>query len=202
MVESHITGNIIQLGKHFYRQFTGIPQGSALSPALCRLVVQSFRLLQLKGWYPGTPWNIDPMPISDLQALLQRHGRQSSCGPNQMRRQCKLVRGRVLALEHYDEKPYPNTFLDLHILKHRHCFVQQMTFCSSARTRTTLSLSLKECQEAYLSTIALSTRTRRSPTFPMYLVTGLQWRRVRMVVRLQGLKYLWYSKVVMCMYGL
>ncbi|KAF9361229.1 hypothetical protein BGX34_007274 [Mortierella sp. NVP85] len=37
MVKSHITGNIIQLGKHFYRQFTGIPQGSVLSPALCRL---------------------------------------------------------------------------------------------------------------------------------------------------------------------
>ncbi|KAF9585031.1 hypothetical protein BGW38_004190 [Lunasporangiospora selenospora] len=35
-VREHVQENIVKFGEHYYRQTTGIPQGSILSPALCR----------------------------------------------------------------------------------------------------------------------------------------------------------------------
>ncbi|KAG0250839.1 hypothetical protein BG011_008049 [Mortierella polycephala] len=35
-IKNHIKENIVKFGRHFYRQTTGIPQGSILSPSLCR----------------------------------------------------------------------------------------------------------------------------------------------------------------------
>ncbi|KAG0320324.1 hypothetical protein BGZ99_004568 [Dissophora globulifera] len=36
LIREHINENIVKFGRNFYRQTTGIPQGSTLSPALCR----------------------------------------------------------------------------------------------------------------------------------------------------------------------
>ncbi|KAG0296419.1 hypothetical protein BGZ96_009502 [Linnemannia gamsii] len=36
LIKDHIQENIVKFGRHFYKQTTGIPQGSVLSPALCR----------------------------------------------------------------------------------------------------------------------------------------------------------------------
>ncbi|KAG0054339.1 hypothetical protein BGZ83_011445 [Gryganskiella cystojenkinii] len=36
LLRGHVQQNIVKFGKDFYRQTTGIPQGSILSPALCR----------------------------------------------------------------------------------------------------------------------------------------------------------------------
>lgn len=39
LIQTHVQDNIIRFGKGYYRQTTGIPQGSILSPALCRFVL-------------------------------------------------------------------------------------------------------------------------------------------------------------------
>ncbi|KAG0366783.1 hypothetical protein BGZ54_004884 [Gamsiella multidivaricata] len=44
MIRDHINTNIVKFGKHFYRQTTGIPQGSILSPALCRFFYDEMEL--------------------------------------------------------------------------------------------------------------------------------------------------------------
>ncbi|KAF9147000.1 hypothetical protein BG015_011419, partial [Linnemannia schmuckeri] len=36
LIKYHVQENIVKFGRHFYKQTTGIPQGSILSPALCR----------------------------------------------------------------------------------------------------------------------------------------------------------------------
>ncbi|KAI1315063.1 hypothetical protein EDD11_001356 [Mortierella claussenii] len=36
LIKDHVRENIVKFGRHFYRQTIGIPQGSILSPALCR----------------------------------------------------------------------------------------------------------------------------------------------------------------------
>ncbi|KAF9899978.1 hypothetical protein BX616_002755 [Lobosporangium transversale] len=38
LVQEHISENIVKFGSDYYRQTTGVPQGSILSPALCRSV--------------------------------------------------------------------------------------------------------------------------------------------------------------------
>ncbi|KAF9437892.1 hypothetical protein BGZ76_010674 [Entomortierella beljakovae] len=43
-IRDHISNNIVKFGKHFYRQTTGIPQGSMLSPALCRIFYDEMEL--------------------------------------------------------------------------------------------------------------------------------------------------------------
>ncbi|KAG0217535.1 hypothetical protein BGX33_010303 [Mortierella sp. NVP41] len=35
LIKDHVQENIVKFGRHFYKQKTGIPQGSVLSPALC-----------------------------------------------------------------------------------------------------------------------------------------------------------------------
>ncbi|KAG0079000.1 hypothetical protein BGZ90_003804 [Linnemannia elongata] len=35
MIMEHVRENVVKFGRHFYKQATGIPQGSKLSPALC-----------------------------------------------------------------------------------------------------------------------------------------------------------------------
>ncbi|KAF9390693.1 hypothetical protein CPC16_004879 [Podila verticillata] len=39
LIQTHVQDNIIRFGKGYFRQTTGIPQGSILSPALCRFVL-------------------------------------------------------------------------------------------------------------------------------------------------------------------
>ncbi|KAG0378334.1 hypothetical protein BGX24_004111 [Mortierella sp. AD032] len=36
LIKDHVQENIVKFGRHFYKQTTGIPQGSVLSPSLCR----------------------------------------------------------------------------------------------------------------------------------------------------------------------
>lgn len=47
LLNEHIGANIVRIGKKFYRQKKGIPQGSVLSSLLCNLFYGSFELEQL-----------------------------------------------------------------------------------------------------------------------------------------------------------
>ena len=38
LIEEHILNNLVKIGNKFYRQATGIPQGSVLSTLLCKFV--------------------------------------------------------------------------------------------------------------------------------------------------------------------
>ncbi|KAF9360598.1 hypothetical protein BGX26_008583, partial [Mortierella sp. AD094] len=44
LIREHVNKNIVKFGKHFYRQTTGIPQGSILSPGLCRFFYDEMEL--------------------------------------------------------------------------------------------------------------------------------------------------------------
>ncbi|KAF9398345.1 hypothetical protein BGX21_007911 [Mortierella sp. AD011] len=44
LIREHVSKNIVKFGKQFYRQTTGIPQGSILSPGLCRFFYDEMEL--------------------------------------------------------------------------------------------------------------------------------------------------------------
>ncbi|KAG0021836.1 hypothetical protein BGZ80_001610 [Entomortierella chlamydospora] len=44
LIREHVGKNVVKFGKHFYRQTTGIPQGSILSPGLCRFFYDEMEL--------------------------------------------------------------------------------------------------------------------------------------------------------------
>ncbi|KAG0212584.1 hypothetical protein BGX28_006020 [Mortierella sp. GBA30] len=48
-IREHIKENIVKFGRRFYRQTTGIPQGSVLSPALCRTLEIRFDYSRYHG---------------------------------------------------------------------------------------------------------------------------------------------------------